>query len=55
MKVDSDLISLVKALKTALAKFYNHFPYMAQNQYIFISQVKRGFEHLLCVKIYIEK
>ena len=39
MKVDSDLISFVKALATALAKLYNHFPYLAQNQYIFISQV----------------
>jgi hypothetical protein len=39
MKVDSDLISFVKALATGLAKFYNHFPYLAQNQYIFISQV----------------
>jgi hypothetical protein len=55
MKVDSDLISFVKALATALAKLYNHFPYLEQNQYIFISQVNWRFEHLLCVKMYVDQ
>jgi hypothetical protein len=53
--VDSDLISFVKALATALAKLYNHFPYLPQNQYIFIDQVNWRFEHLLCAKIYADQ
>ena len=55
MKVDSALTSLAKALTTALAKLYNHFPYLPQNQYIFIGQVNWRFEHLLCVKIYVDQ